>query len=362
MSSIDELMDFNPTEMSAFQPKEAIASGDAMIYKTNPVKDSRSEDGIYRSRIRLLLNPYSPKESIVPQTTYFLATKDGNRLVRSKLSKGDKSCPIFNAWKSTWYPENPTNREFAKDVFNKSESQWVTVQILEDINQPELVGKFRVMKLAKDIYEKLNARMNPSAGSKNAPYPVMDYLIGLELNMEVKPGPDDPTNPGRKQRETSYSLCDFGQYSPIIKTDGTSLLTDEEIEIVDTYVTAINDMQYGKTEKKREEGKATVATSREKIRPIYEKVVKYVEENLVDQAGKPLNVSEYCGYKEWDENTAEFVNRFIEMTSARVNPRNVSYAEFRGLVTSAPTQSTQPTQAAPTETPAVEPNNSGLPF
>lgn len=104
-------------------------------------------------------------------------------------------------------------------MYDKTESQWVLVQILEDENQPELVGKIMVWKLPKAIFNKMTAKMNPSPESKKSPVPVMDYLIGLPLDLDVAPGPDDPKAPERKQREINYDLCDFDtEYAPIIKS------------------------------------------------------------------------------------------------------------------------------------------------
>lgn len=334
---LDSIMGFDPTNLEVFHEK---ASGaDPNVYKTNP-KDSKADDGVYRSRIKILLNCFDPKNSIVPQANYFLKSADGSMLVRSSLSVGDKNCPLFKCWKRVWYQGDDTTpegkaerakaRARARTIFDKSESQWVLVQILEDENKPEEVGKFRVMKLPKAIYNKLIALMNPSAASKKKPYPVMDYVVGLELNMEVTPGPDDPAAPERKQREISYDLSNFGSYATVVKTDGTPLLTDEEAEIVDNYVTFYNDSQNGKTEKKRQDGEKKVEELRPKLRPIYEEVIEYVKNNLKEAVtGEPLDLVKYCGYQPWDENTKKRVNEFIEIVDAGLNPENISYEHFK---------------------------------
>lgn len=336
---LDQIMGFDPQKLDVFQEKGP--RQDPNVYKTNP-RDAKSEDGVYRSRIKVILNPFSPKESIVPQATYWLKSQDGSMSVRSSLSIGDRNCPIFKCWKRVWFqgddttPEGKAEREKARtrarSIFDKNESQWVLVQILEDENKPELVGQFKVMKLARDIYDKLVAIMSPSAASKKQAYPVMDYVIGLELNMEVQPGPDDPAAPERKQREISYSLSQFGTYATVIKTDGTPLLTDEEAELVDNYVTAANDAQNGKTEKKRTDGAKKVDELRPKLRPIYAKAIEYVRDNLKDvTTGQPLDIVKYCGYQPWDENTATAVQHFIEIVDGGYSPENMGYEQFKAL-------------------------------
>lgn len=333
---VGNLMGFNPTELNAFQEKGPQA--DPNIYKTNP-RDAVSDDGVYRSKVKVLLNPQNPKDSIVNQATYWLGAMDGSRLVRSCLSEGDKNCPLFKAWKRLWFSGDEDKKEFSKEVYNKSESMWVLVQILEDENKPELVGQFRVMKLARDIYDKLVAKMNPSPSSGKAPYPVMDYVIGLVLEIEVQPGPDDPKAPERKQREISYSLSQFGDYATIIKTDGTPLLTEEEAELTDNFVTALTDARSGKTAKKKADGEALVKELRPKMEPIYQKVCTYVIDNLRNVVtGEPMDLKAYCGFNPWDEETTQFVERFTEMTDNCVNPSSMTYDQFKALQKSAPDQ------------------------
>lgn len=369
---VDDIISFNPQDLNAFQEKGPKA--DPNIYKTNP-KNAKSDDGVYRSKIKLILNPFSPKDSIVDQATYWLNMMDGSLAVRSSLSEGDKNCPLFRAWKRLWFSGDENKKNFAKTVYDKNESKWVLVQILEDENFPELVGQIRVMKLAKDIYEKLMARMKPSAASGKAPYPVMDYVIGLALDMEVQPGPDDPTAPERKQREISYSLCNFGDYAPCIKTDGTALLTDDEIELVDTYVGAINDARNGKTDKKRQAGLATLEKVKPQIRPIYEKVVSYIAENVVDvNTGEKLDIVKYCGYQPWNDATRTAVEHFTEMTDACVDPSTMTYEQFKAAqkaketgvpatnLTSDATDMAEATPAGQILTPAAPGEGDGLPF
>jgi len=327
---IDEVMGFDPSNLDAFNEPEA-RNYDANVYKTNP-KDTKSEDGNYRSRVRVIYNPANPKDSIIHQATYFLKSADGGLLVRSRLGNGPtdpefKNCPIFKAWKKIWFASNDPvekakNQDRAKAIFDKTESDYVLVQILEDENKPDLVGKFMAMKLPKAVRVKLEAKVKPSKESKKTPYPVMDYVIGLELNMDVAPGPDDPAKPERKQREISYDLCEFGDYAPIIKTDGTPLFDEEQLELIDAYVTAIKDSTGAKTEAKRKAAIAQLDELRPQLRPLYEIAFNYVKENAFD-------IREDQGWKEWDEQTATKVNQWIEIVLAGKNPENITYEDFK---------------------------------
>lgn len=315
MSYIDDVMGFDPTNLEAFQEPVSNNSFDQNVYKTNPVKLSKSEDGHYRARVRVIYNPFDFRKSVVPQATYAMSDAEGFFLVRSKLGHGDKTCPIFTSWKKLWFSGDENKKNWAKQMYEKTESQWCLVQILEDDNQPELVGKILAWKLPKTVFTKMSAKMNPSAESKKAPVPVMDYLMGLALELDVAPGPDDPTQPSRKQREISYDLCEFeADYTPITKVDGTALFTDEEIEVIDAFVTARNEVTKGKSAAKREAATAKVEELKPAMRDLYQKALDYLKENCIDLVKE-------CGYQEWDEATTARVNAWIETVLQMQDPK-----------------------------------------
>ena len=70
-----------------------------MIYKTKP-DESKSSDGVYRSTIRVIYNPFDLKHSILEQVSYSMTDKDGWFSAVSSLTNGDTNCPIFKAWKN----------------------------------------------------------------------------------------------------------------------------------------------------------------------------------------------------------------------------------------------------------------------
>lgn len=313
MDFIDEIMGFNPQNLEVFN--EPVQNNyDVNVYKPNP-KLSKSEDGHYRSKLRVVYNPFSVKESIVRQATYAMNDQDGFFMVKSKLGNGDKECPIFKSWKKLWFSGDDTKKDWAKQMYEKTESQWVLVQILEDDNQPELVGQIKVMKLPKAIYAKMEAKMNPSPESKKAPVAIMDYLMGLPLEMDVVPGPDDPKHPERKQREISYDLCDFDtDYAPIVKVDGTPLFSEAEIQVIDDYVSAKNEMNKAKTAAKKEAAQKTAMDLVPSMKELYQKALDYLKEHSV-------NLVDECAYKEWDEATSVRVQKWIDTVATMMDPK-----------------------------------------
>ena len=310
---IDEIMGFDPQNLEVFN-EQVQTNYDVNVYKTNP-KLSKAEDGHYRAKLRVIYNPFSVKESIVRQATYAMSDQDGFFMVKSKLANGDKDCPIFKSWKKLWFSGDETKKAWARQMYEKTESQWVLVQILEDDNQPELVGQIKVMKLPKAIYTKMEAKMKPSAESKKTPVPLMDYLIGLPLEMDVMPGPDDPQHPERKQREISYDLCEFdADYAPIVKIDGTPLFDETELETIDSFVTAKAEAVKAKTAAKKDAAMKTITDLTPAMKDLYKKAVEYLKEHSV-------NLVDECGYKEWDEATSVRVQNWIDAVAAMQDPK-----------------------------------------
>lgn len=321
MSFIDDIMGFDPQSLDAFQEPVNNQNYDANIYKTNPVKLSKSDDGHYRSRIRIIYNPFNPRKSVVKQENYFIQDIDGSLLVRSKLSNDDRECPIFKSWKTLWFSGDDTKKEWAKKMYDKSSAQYCLIQVLEDENQPELVGKILAWKMPKTVFTKMSAKMNPATESKKAPVPVMDYLIGLPLDLDVAPGPDDPSAPERKQREISYDLCEFdSDYAPITKVDGTPLFDESEMDTIDSYVSAKAEVAKAKSAAKKEVALNTINELTESIKALYQKSLDYLKENSFD-------LEDECGYKEWDEATTKRVERWINTVASMNDPKTTLVTE-----------------------------------
>lgn len=325
---IDEIMGFNPQDLSVFNEPTS-SNQDSNVYKTNP-KLSKADDGKYRSVVRIIYNASDVKRSIVPKTTYAMNDFDGFFMVKSMLGDGNKDCPIFKSWKKLWFSGDESKKEWAKKMYDKSESQWVLVQIMEDENQPELVGQFKVMKLPKAIYEKMSAKMNPT-DPKKTPVPIMDYIFGLPLELEVTPGPDDPKQPERKQREISYLTSDFAtDYMPIMKIDGTPLFDEAEMELIDTYATTKAEMAKAKTDAKKAEKQKILQDNYEALKNLYKKAFEYVKSHAIDLVDE-------CAYKPWDEATTKRVNNWITIVAAMRDPKTTTVDLMNGTGTISPT-------------------------
>lgn len=354
---IDELMDFNPQDVTAFQEPTQQAAGNPNIYKTNPNKVSKevASDGHYRSKIRIIYNPFDKAQSIVEHAHYSFTDMDGFFMLDSKLAMGDKSCRMFRDWKALHFNQDPeivatvnvdglktpmTRRQWGDYMFEKSELRYCLIQVIEDENQPELVGKFMAMKLPKAIFDTLMAKMNPTDKAKT-PQDLMNYLFGPILSMDVTPGPDDPQNPERKQREIKYNLCEFeSDPTPIITVTGESLFTDEEVDMINDYADGKKVLTNPKaTAKKKEEAKKKCTELVPALKKLMQKALDYAKENAI-------NLMDEVGYHEPSEERWARYERWIKLVNEFKDPATVTESNTISTTTST---TITPTEEMPNE-------------
>jgi len=319
----NEILGFDPTSLSIFNEPEAPKSvGNPLIYKTQPA-NSKSEDGVYRATIKVIYSPQNLKASVLEQQTYAMQDATGWFTVVSSLTNNDTKCPIFTAWKKCRYAEDgsvlkmqcESKDKGGKALFDKRFARYVTVQVLEDKNQPELEGKYMFWKLPKSIWDIINAKMSPAKESGKASIPVMDFLFGRAIELEVIPGPDDKNAPERKTRETKYMGELTDDVVSCTNPDGSPLLNDEEQEILDTYVTAMNKVWKTKDPETRAEMMKTINADEntKALGKIYKRVIEEIKSFCPD-----LNAQ--LGYKEWTPEVKARVDAWINIVLSGNDP------------------------------------------
>lgn len=319
----NEILGFDPTQLTVFNENEAPKStGNPLIYKTQPA-NSVSEDGVYRSIIKIIYSPQNLKGSVLEQQTYAMQDANGWFTVVSSLTVNDTKCPIFSAWKKCRYAEDgsplkmqcESKENGGKALFDKRFARYVTVQVIEDKNQPDLVGKYLFWKLPKSIWDMINTKMNPSKESNRAPLPVMDFLFGRAIELEVYPGPDDKNAPERKTRETKYMGEITDEVVSCVNPDGSPILNDDEQEVLDTYVRAMNKVWKSKDADERAEllEKINASDNTKELKKIYNKVLTNIKSVCPD-----LNAE--LGYKEWTPEVKARVQAWIDIVLSGNDP------------------------------------------
>lgn len=322
-----DILGFDPSQLNVFATNDQNQSNvNHNLYVTRPA-ESKSEDGVYRSKIKIIYSPQNVKNSVVEEQSYAMQDENGFFSAKTSLMVGDKSCPIFTAWKKCRYSEPGTvlwkqqakKDEGGKQLFDKRYARYVTIQVLEDKNKPELEGRYMFWKLPKSIWDMIEKKQNPSKESGNCPVPVMDFLFGYAIKLEVHPGPDDKNNPQRKTREISYS----GEFTkhPVSCTnpDKTPLLNDAEQRVLDKYIDAMEDIWDEENVEKRTKMIADVNAdpNTAELRKIYKKVLADIKEFCPD-------VNEEFGFKPWDEALTKRVQAWIDVVLSGNEPKTAT--------------------------------------
>lgn len=342
-------LNFNPSDLTAFSENDQQSYADSKIYRTRP-SESVSKDGVYRATIKMVYNPFDLKNSILEQQNYAMQDTDGFFSVVSSLTVNDRSCPIFTAWKKCHYAKEGEMLKEQEKYFEKRFARWCIVQVLEDKNQPDLVGKYLFWKLPKSVLDVVNAKMKPSEESGRTPIPVMDFLFGRSIELEVNPGPDDKSAPERKTREISY-MCEISdECVSNTNVDGSPLLTGDEQAVLDKYIEAMMPVWKLKDPEKRVEMMAEINADPNTValKQIYNTVLARMKEIVPD-----LNE---LSYHEWSDNQKERVQRWLDVVMSGGNP-------LAGTVqATAQVGSTEATANAEQAKPTTEPNLDDLPF
>jgi len=365
----NDFLGFDPQSLSAFNPSEqSKLQGNSLIYRTRPA-DSISEDKHYRSTIKVVYNVFAPKNSIIEQQSYAMQDENGWFVVVSSLTNNDTSCPIFKAWKKCHYAEKGSTlwkqaaktEEGGNALFDKRYARYAVIQVLEDKNQPNLVGKYMFWKMPRSVYDVINNKMNPSKESGKASIPVMDFLFGRSIDLEVVPGPGNPGDE-RYARETKYQ-CELSE-DPVscINPDGSPLLNSTEQEVLDMYIFKMSKVWKEKNPETRAEMKAAVDSDPNtvELRKIYnEKVIPQIKSVCP-------NLVEHMGYKEWTPEITARVEKWINTVLAGNNPaiQTVVEAEVVNNVGTASSATVETAPVAETNEPMFNTSNSDddLPF
>ena len=364
---IDELMGFDPSQVAAFNEPEQKSNQNQNLYKTNPLKvDPKiAPDGHYHAKIRILYNPHDMKMSIVNNAHYSMTDDQGFFMLDSRLAFGDRSCFMFKAWKKLHFDESTdkftvdgkqyTKKEWGDHMFDKGEERYCLVQVIEDANQPDKVGKFLGWRLPKAIYDVLEAKMHPTDKSK-APQDMMNYLFGPVLELDVTPGPEDPAAPERRQREIKYTLCAFeSDPTPILSVTGEELFNDDERDMITDYATAKKTIMDAKaTAKKKDEATAKCKEIVEPLKKLMQRAMDYVKENAI-------NIVEEFGYHEPNDALRARAEKWIDIVVNKLQNPQTYTDETSGSEKKSDTnqgKSSYPTEVA---TPSTNPMDD-LPF
>lgn len=228
-------------------------SQESVFYNVNPKKSKNGK--VYNSVIKFV--PYFPniKQSILSKwNAYMVDESTGKKMYVDCPSTINQDSILKEMYFALKNSDNAADQKL-KDIFSRKKAYFSLIQILEDENHPELVGKFKILKYGQKIYEKIQKLTNPT-GNKKRQNP-FDPFEGRPFEFDVKMVSDFP----------NYDSCEFSIEPRGILVNGEELEKDPEN---------------------------------------YQVVYDYVMENAPDLMT--------CQFKPWDENTWKHVTSVIEST------------------------------------------------
>ena len=319
----NDILGFDPRQLSILaQNNDAKGKGNDNIYRTRP-EESVSKDGIYRCTIKVIYNPFNFNQSIIEQQGYYIEDDQGGLFVVSSLTNNDTNCPIFKAWKQCHFAEPGSilwkqaakTEDGGKNLFDKRFARYVTIQVMEDKNHPELEGRYMFWKMPKSIYDIIMNKQTPTLESGKCPIPVMDFLFGRSIELEVRPG-EGAKGSIEYRRQTKY----YGEISEdtmsCTNPDKTKLLNAQEEMILDKYVEQMKKIWKEKDPEERNKLQEQVNAdpNTEQLRKIYAGVIAKIKEFCP-------NVYEEMSYKPWNEQTTARVNAWISVVLSGNEPK-----------------------------------------
>lgn len=226
----------------------------------------KGKNGIYKAVIRFIPNPKNPKNSIISKRTCWLVdplTSKG-KYVDCPSSVG-KPSPLTNTYWKLKNSESVKEQELAKS-FSSAPSYYSLVQIIKDENNKENEGKIMIFKYGLKIYNKIQAELNPEIGTPHIPFSLLEGRL-FQLSISKVSG------------YNNYDSCSF------LSEPGTFIINSDNGSL--------------ETVKLTESNKGTMLN----------RVGEYIVNNSP--------VLEQYEFKDWNDETTEYVNTVINNTIGR---------------------------------------------
>jgi hypothetical protein len=152
--------------------------GESVVYSPNPDK---GKDGVYEALIRFVPNPRNPKLSIVKKFGYWLEDANGNGAFYDSPSTVNEFCPIQDLFFKLRKSESAIDKKNSEKLRRK-EVYYSIVQIVEDSNFPQNVGKYKVFRYGYKIKIKIDAELKPKYDEPCQPF---DLFTGKDFQLVV---------------------------------------------------------------------------------------------------------------------------------------------------------------------------------
>ena len=154
-----------------FNPGSIVSATTSFNSDEYGVSYKEGKGGIYTSVIRFIPYVANPSKSLITKYVSYVKNPITNQAiyVDDPRSIGQKS-PILDMFFNCWGTNNAQIRDFAKQHISTKQQYVSLIQIIQDEQHPELVGKIMVFKFGKKIFDKLEAEQKGIMGNGINPF------------------------------------------------------------------------------------------------------------------------------------------------------------------------------------------------
>lgn len=295
--NVEDLFAFNANDALSVTESKKSNGGNAGIYKPS-FKDEKCTDGNYRALIRFMPFVYEDKvrTTIERWECYLKDVNDNNPVFVVSPKTIGKKCPIRELGWKLYSSDSAIDKANSKKI-NVYQQWYALIEIVKDVQHPELDGTFMIYQFGKKIYDKIEIALKGSEFS-DAINP-FDFLSAQLFEINIKKG-DQKMDNGREV--ANYEACKFiEKRAPLHYGEGKTLEHNREsmneyLEWLNTNAPKINNYQWKdwdqETTDKVNSNLATYTSSYSAPRSSAASVNESVKEILGSQpsVNEPVNV------------------------------------------------------------------------
>ena len=228
--------DFLTTTTEDIQTDDFQESNADPDYYRPAIGHKEAKNREYKGRGRFVPNVLDRNVQKISKYIFCLpnAGGEGKFYVDTPEGEASKKNIVTQAFFALREHESVLYQQIAKEHFSRKMYHWMLYQIMNDIQEPDLVGKVKILRFGKIINEKIEyeSKADTSTG-KTTEIKVHDPFEGKDLVLHINEIIND-----RNQKMTSYTQSKFDELSAISLDGGVTRMgqTDDEKKAIYEYL------------------------------------------------------------------------------------------------------------------------------
>lgn len=234
----DDLFAFTAEDALTVTESKKGNVGNPDVYKPS-IKDEKCKDGNYRSLIRFMPFIYEgkPRTTIERWECYLKDVNDENAIFVVSPKTIGKKCPIRDLGWKLYSSDSAIDKANSKKI-NVYQQWYALVEVVKDVQHPELNGTFKIFQFGKNIHDKIEDALKGSefTDAINPFHFLSAPLFEINLTKSTK-----KMDNGREVAE--YGACKFTDKKAVLHfgvKDNIKTL-EQSRESMDEYIKWLNE-------------------------------------------------------------------------------------------------------------------------